>query len=69
LFNVARVGTAVSAQVYDMRGLLVLQKEFGMLPKGAYQYQLPETANLKNNMYIIVLKIGEKLHAKKWLKF
>jgi GH18 family chitinase len=69
LFNVPKTGSSVSAQVYDMRGLMVLQKEFGTLPKGAYQYQIQETANLKNNVYIIVLKIGEKLHAKKWLKF
>jgi chitinase len=69
LFNVAKAGTSVSAQVYDMRGLIVVQKDFGSLPKGAYQYQIPETAGLKNNVYIIVLKIGDKLHAKKWLKF
>jgi chitinase len=69
LFNVSKPSTGVTAQVYDMRGLMVLQKDFGHLPKGAYQYQLPETADLKNNVYIIVLKIGDKLHAKKWLKF
>ena len=55
--------------LYDfiMRRFMDRQKrnEFEIIGKYVKMYLY----NYKNNVYIIVLKIGDKLHAKKWLKF